>query len=255
MGVAVPPGPRPRFDGPERGQGLDPHISKRLGWAWVFVACAASTACHQRDEPRTSIPYHDDFEREQLGEAWYPSGGQWRIEDGKLFSPGGNNAPLFLRAVLPDDVVVAFDVTVGRKVDAKVELMTNGLAHQSGYIFIMGGWDNTLSVVARLDEHGADRVEKKPTQAAAHQTYRWRIEKQGGALRWFVDGELYMTFDDPNPLSGPGHDRFAFSNWQSDLEFDNLSIWPLEQAPPRQPRASASTDPESPGEPGSSASR
>jgi hypothetical protein len=205
-----------------------------------YLAAALSVvgltvACHDRDRVTTSLPFHDDFERAELGDDWYPSGGQWRIEDGRLFTPGGNNAPCFLRAVLPPDVVVELDVEVGRQVDAKVELMTDGLTHASGYVFIMGGWDNERSVIARLDEHGRDRVEKKPTGARPNAEQHWRIEKQGGALRWFVDGRLYMKHDDPEPLSGPGHDRFAFSNWQSQLAFDDLSIWPYADAPPRSP--------------------
>lgn len=191
----------------------------------------AVTGCHDFDRAVASVPFEDDFERAELGDAWFPSGGHWTIEGGKVISRGGNNAPLFLRAPLPDDVVVELDVTTGRTVDAKVELMTDGLQHASGYVFIMGGWDNDLSCIARLDEHGRDRVELKPTRVKPNTTYRWRIEKQAGRIEWLVDGEPYLTFEDPNPLSGPGHNRFALSNWKSTLAFDNLRIWPYDQAP------------------------
>ena len=33
---------------------------------------------------------------------------------------------------------------------------------------------------------------------------------------------------DPKPLEGPGHDHFAFNNWQAELFFDNLRIEPLD---------------------------
>jgi hypothetical protein len=33
--------------------------------------------------------------------------------------------------------------------------------------------------------------------------------------------------NDREPLSGRGHDHFAFNNWDSDLWFDNLRITPL----------------------------
>lgn len=200
------------------------------GVALVGAACAAPT------EPTTSVPFSDDFEREEIGEDYFLTGGVWFIEDGQLFTTGGNNAPLFLKAPLPADVVVEVDVTSHtREVDSKVELMTDGRRHQSGYVFILGGWDNTISAIARLDEHGADRVEKKPTGVTAPNTWRWRIEKQGGDIDWYIDGRLYLSFDDAEPLSGPGHDRFAFSNWQNIVSYDRLRIWPHDQAPPRSP--------------------
>lgn len=203
-------------------------------WAAAFLLAVAGAGCIERTEVTASIPFEDDFEREALGEHWFPSGGYWTIHDGKLVTTGGNNAPLFLKARLPDDVVVEVDVTPQTgELDSKVELMTDGRRHQSGYIFVFAGWDNTISTIARLDEHERTRVEKRPVGYASPKTFRWRIEKEGGELRWFIDGQPYLSRTDPKPLEGPGHDRFAFGNWQSHLAFDNLKIWPYDQAPPR----------------------
>lgn len=124
-------------------------------------------------------------------------------------------------------------------VDSKIELMTNGRAHASGYVFILGGWSNAISAIARLDEHGADRKERRPTGIPGAGPHHWRIEKEGGLLRWFVDGQLYLSFDDPQPLDGPGQDRLAFSNWQNRVRYDNLQIWPLADAPPIKTSTSA----------------
>ncbi|MEM6368214.1 MAG: hypothetical protein AAF851_07910 [Myxococcota bacterium] len=193
----------------------------------------ALPACHTHDEATTEVPFSDDFERSELGPDWFPSGGVWHIQDGRIESYGGNNAPLFLKAALPADVVVQVEVRTGHGVDAKVELMADGLRHSTGYVFIMGGWDNERSCIARLDEHGRDRKCKKPTGVKGKSKQLWRIEKKGGDIDWYVDGALYLEFDDPEPLSGPGHDRFAFSNWQSHLHYDDLRIWPYAEAPPR----------------------
>lgn len=181
------------------------------------------------------LPFADDFDRAKLGPMWRPTGGHWTIERGAAFSSGAQNQPLFLDVALPADVVVEVDVTSDtRVVDAKLELMTDGRRHQSGYIFILGGWDNTISTIARLDEHGRDRVEKRPTGVRGNQTYRWRIEKRGGQIRWLIDGKPYLQFDDPDPLEGPGHDRLALSNWTNQVRWDNLRIWAAESAPPAE---------------------
>ncbi len=207
-----------------------------------LALAGATSACKRSEQSVASLPFSDDFERAELGPAWHVSGGQWKLEGGQVYSTGANNAPLFLKVALPDDFVMEVDVTSETPlVDAKVELMTDGRAHQSGYIFILGGWSNTISCIARLDEHGRDRKERSPTGVVGERTYRWRIEKKGGSLRWLIDGEPYLGFEDAAPLQGPGHDRLAFSNWQNQLRYDNLRIWAFDQAPP--PRAPAPSAP------------
>lgn len=206
----------------------------------LLGALLALLGCKQKVQTSGSVPYSDDFERADLGDAWHASGGQWKIENGYAYSTGANNAPLFLKVPLPADVVVEVDVhSETPTVDSKIELMTDGRTHQSGYVFILGGWNNQASVIARLDEHGKDRVEKTPTGVVGNQTYRWRIEKKGGDIRWLIDGKPYMRFDDPAPLDGTGNDRLALSNWQNRIRWDNLKIWAYDDAPPVKTSTSA----------------
>jgi hypothetical protein len=184
-----------------------------------------ASACHRPMPTTVSLPHEDDFSRETLGSAWFVSGGQWRIVDGYLFSAGARNAPLFLLADLPNDVRIEFDAySETTEVDTKCELMTDGRRHASGYIFVLGGWNNTLSAIARLDEHGRDRKERKPTLAEPRKWHHWTIIKKGPSIRWDLDGSPYMTFQDDTPLSGPGQNRFAFSNWENRVRYDNLRI-------------------------------
>src|SRR5438105_2528638 len=99
---------------------------------------------------------------------------------------------------------------------------------QSGWIAVgacvLGGWGNTISIIGRLDEHGADRKERRDKKVEIKRTYHMRVERLGTSLRWFVDNDLFMTFDDPQPLEGSGHDRFGFSSWEAELIFANLNI-------------------------------
>jgi hypothetical protein len=189
-------------------------------------------ACKRPPEAAKAVPFSDDFSRAELGPDWFPSGGHWIIDQGAAYTTGANNAPCFLKVALPADVVVEVDITSETDlVDAKIELMTDGRTHQSGYIFILGGWSNQISAIARMDEHGKDRKDRRPTGVVGKRPYHWRIEKKGGDLKWYIDGQLYMSFTDPAPLDGPGHDRLAFSNWQNQLRYDNLRIWAYADAP------------------------
>lgn len=189
-------------------------------------------ACSSDPAPPIGAHFSDNFDRKEIGQDWWASGGQWRVVGGQMESVGAYNSPVFLKRSLPADVVVELDVySETQKADSKIELMTDGLEHESGYVFIYGGWDNKTSAIAKRDEHSRIRAEKSPSGAAGKRWNRWRIEKRGGQLRWFVNGQLYLSYEDPAPLSGPGHDRLAFNNWDNYLRFDNLQIWPADKAP------------------------
>jgi hypothetical protein len=191
--------------------------------ALVILAAALAFSCGPATT--TSIPFSDDFNRAEPGPNWQDDmGGNWHIRDGKLHNTGAQNAPLWLRAKLPDDVVIEFDAyTDPRICDIKCEVFADGRTHATGYILLLGGWKNAISAIARLDEHQQDRLEKR-SDCRPGKMYKWRVERSGNVLTWYLDGNLYMRLDDPKALRGRGHDRFAFNNWMSDVYFDNLSI-------------------------------
>jgi hypothetical protein len=228
-----------------------------------------------------AVPYKDAFERATLGDAWWSNGGLWRIVDGQLYSPGVGNNPLWLKARLPPDVRVEFDVrSEGPDGDIKWEMYGDGRTHSTGYVFLFGAWRNRESRICKLDEHALTQDEARAQLAVEARPYprerellealrepfvRWSarrdlermekgeywqrdtpfvvkrgdlkvergrtyhvsVTKQGGRLRWEMDGQLALEMNDPAPLSGSGHDRFGFSSWANDTYFDNLSITPL----------------------------
>jgi hypothetical protein len=219
-----------------------------------------------RGEPATTVTgpsYSQDFSDPSVVERdFFSTGGHWRVVNGQLLSPGVKNNPLWLQMKLPRDVAVEFDVrSQSPEGDIKAEIFGDGSDHASGYILIHGGWNNSMSIIARLDEHGAPldslqrqarqvaeqnggkgsglvetgvfrqdthmRVEARPYPVEIGRTYHWRIERRGSLLRWSIDGKPFMEFDDPLPLEGKGHDRFGFSSWEAQLFFDNLKIEPL----------------------------
>ncbi len=263
------PGQAPAAEAPpawKKPEGLSPRGWAVLGAVLVLLQFPLIHYALFRGEPATTtqVPYSQDFsDPGVVARDFYSTGGFWRVVNGQLLSPGVKNNPLWLQASLPADVAVEFDVrSESPEGDIKVELFGDGSDHASGYIFIHGGWNNTLSIIARLDEHGASldalerqarrvaekqgtpqqaglvetgvfrarthmRVEARPYPVTRGQTYHWRIERKGSLLRWSIDGKPFMQFDDPIPLVGKGHDRFGFSSWEAQLFFDNLKIEPL----------------------------
>ncbi len=191
----------------------------------IAVTFLLVTGCSKKDEKLASMPFSDNFDRSELGENWYgdPS---WRIRDGQVFSAGTNNRALWLKASIPDDAVIEFDARSESPAgDIKVEFYADGKNHASGYILIFGGWKNTISCIARLDEHGADRQElKQPGLVKIGQSHHVKVVRRDKVIKWYVDGKLLLDYYDSEPLKADGHDRFAFNNWQSNLYFDNLKI-------------------------------
>jgi hypothetical protein len=207
-----------------------------------------------------SLPFSDNFQDPNtVANNYFSTGGHYRTVDGVLLTPGVKNNPLWLKARLPQNVAVEFDArSQSVEGDIKVEIFGDGTDHASGYVLIHGGWNNSMSIIARLDEHGASlnqlnqealrvaaekklssaglketgvftpttrmRVEANPYPVQLGRTYRWRIERRGSVLSWFIDGQKFMEFDDPYPLYGDKNNRFGFSAWEAQLYFDNLKI-------------------------------
>lgn len=107
-----------------------------------------------------AVPYEDRFDRATLGEAWWSNGGHWRLVGGQVYSPGVGNNPLWLKARLPPDVRVEFDVrSEGPDGDIKWEMYGDGRTHSTGYLFLFGAWHNRESRICKLDEHALTREE------------------------------------------------------------------------------------------------
>ena len=158
-------------------------------------------------------------------------GGSWRIEGGVLRSLGEENRyPLWLQRKLPDSFEIEFEM-MGRDLpDGKLEFCGDGVRHESGYINILGGWGNTLAIIAKEDEHETGRT-RKSGKWKVGQWYHWRVRRSlhagSGLIEWFLDGKPFLQRTDKKPLRGPGHDRLAFNNWKTDLSIRNIRVRPL----------------------------
>lgn len=208
------------------------HRIAALFTVWIIASCTPLG-----DPALPPDGFHDDFERGALGEAYRSTGPLrlYRIEGGELRVEGAKNRPLWLARRLPRDVRVEFIArSESPEGDIKVELFGDGVSKATsasytatGYVIVFGGWNNSRNIIARLDEHGADRVVGKAKRVEPGKNYQVLIERRGNLLTVAIDGEEIMRLDDPAPLYGRGHDHFAFNNWSSKLAFDDLRITPL----------------------------
>lgn len=203
---------------------------------WLAIPLLLA-ACKVREQPPISERWDYAFD-DGLGELFYATGDGYRVEHGALSARGAHNHPLWLRKRLPRDVRIELDAWSNEpRGDIKIELFGDGHSYDpdggrytgTGYELIFGGWYNTRSVIARLDEHGNDLVQRTEPKVVAKQHYHWRIERQRNTLTWFIDDMTapFLRYEDPRPLEGAGHEYLGVNNWEADTWFDNLVIVPL----------------------------
>ena len=204
---------------------------------------ALGTAALSKDAGLEGAP----VDRGRLGPNWTQiKTNAWKVENGKLCVQNAHNHGIWLNRTLPVNARIEFDATPGSDDgDLKAEVWGDGTSYATGtsytnatsYLTILGGWKNTLQVLARLNEHGPDRKEIKidkdsddPRQRPVQkgQTYHFKIERTDGkTVRWSVDGVDFFNWNDPAPLAGQGHDHLGFNEWEAKVCFDNVKVTPL----------------------------
>jgi hypothetical protein len=217
-------------------------VNKGLYLSLLVAALGlAGLACKPRIQT-INAPFADNFDRAELGPDWLDTSHGARIKDGKLNVVRAYNHPVWLRRKLPRNVQIDFDaVSYSPAGDLKVELYGDGESFDSdkgrydptSYMIVMGGWHNSRSIISRLGEHdeavkaARDRTGPEPL-AVLGRTYHFTVTRRGGTIDWKVDGAPYLSWTDPDPLFGSGHEFFAINDWEADVSFDNLAIRPVE---------------------------
>ena len=196
--------------------------------------------------PAITSVFEDGFERAELGADWNALGPAWKIQAGKLCARGARNKGIWLVRRLPVNARIEFDAFAeAAEGDLKAELWGDGVSGATGasytnatsYLTILGGWKNTKQVLARLDEHGADRHEididknsddERARPVSVGQPYHFKVERSDGkTISWAVNGVEYFELNDPEPLVGPGHEHVGFNDWDVPVCFDNHKVPPL----------------------------
>ncbi len=182
-----------------------------------------------------------------LGPDWVQSGTNvWHIENGRLCGAQAHNHGVWLQKTLPVNARIEFDaISESADGDLKAEVWGDGRSaatavsytNATSYLTIFGGWHNTLHKIARLNEHGTDAKEIKIDKSSDDpreqpvtqgQIYHFKIERSDGkTVRWSVNGLDYLSFPDPSPLAGNGHDHLGFNDWEAKVCFDNVKVTPL----------------------------
>ncbi len=205
--------------------------------AALIIGCSGEKKSSKTkgESSKGSLVFKDDFDRKNLRDSWIDTGGGYSIVNGELRAQGARNRPLWLKQKLPRNARVEFTArSLSKSVDIKAELRGDGKSKAieasytaTSYVVILGGWNNSRSIIARMNEHGKDRKSRKDIKGVPGKKYHFSIVRKGSSFSWFLDERLFLEMDDSEPLEGPGHEYFAFNNWETEVYYDNLAVYKL----------------------------
>lgn len=233
--ACVPPRPPP-----PRGEGQQQLVSERPAKKPATEA-PNGPSVQEAQAKRTDgleggeLVFSDEFEREAPGPDWdvkHPS--EWVIREGELVATrvaraDDRNKGVWLVHELPEHARVEFTArSLSGAGDTKCEVFATEPAHEAGYSVIFGGWNNTINTIARRGEHEKQRVVQTPHRPVEKsRKYRWAIVRNDDVVRWYVDGQFMLAYEDKEPVRGG---FFGFNNWATDVRFDDVRVFKLPAA-------------------------
>jgi hypothetical protein len=122
--------------------------------------------------------------------------------------------------------------------DINAVICGDGSDLRKGYNIVFGGWGNKHTRILRDGEVVADTTKfLMPGDSSQHRYWFYikiqkQIQKRDGRVRLFVDNQLVLQYNDPEPLSG---DRVAIWSWDNDLMIARVRISAPGQAPCERP--------------------
>lgn len=157
------------------------------------------------------------------------------FSDREIVVREARNHPVWYREELPLTGSVELTIWTGaREGDMKFEAWGDGKTHAptfepapytaSGYVFILGGWNNSKSIIAYRDEHGAHVVERSDFRVVPGRRYVVRVTRANGEVTMSVDDEPFLAMrEPPEAVTSPG--RFlGLSGWRTEVHFSEPRV-------------------------------
>ena len=215
--------------------GLKRMLVGMLVVGFVLTACCAAPETADAPGAGTAeaegwtLQFSDDFNRDVLNPGsidlkppyWQVINGKWRIENGML--RGESAADITLIRHFPGNQRIEFDAMA--QPDNAYDL--NGILGTSerggfmdGYFFGFGSEGNTASKLLKKNR-GMKRSDARIVLGKIHHVI---CQREGNVLTHIVDGKVILTYEDAQPLTGPGHDRVGLYIYGAG-NIDNIRVY------------------------------
>ena len=107
--------------------------------------------------------------------------------------------------------------------DINAVICGDGHDLRNGYNFVFGGWRNEHTRILRNGQTIAETrsVRFPRNYSIHHKWFYFKIQKQGGRIRYWVDNQLALECTDPQPLTGG---KVALWTWSNDIMVARVRI-------------------------------
>ena len=191
----------------------------------VIAGFGASGVDVPKDHLEVTCPAVQVYTFDTASSDWRVASGTWQVANRWQCDPrwsffsgeSRGDAILWCKRLMKKDVTLEFAAGIkmdrargGRyeyASDINATICADGRDLVTGYSFMFGGWQNTSTRILRGATIVAESRNVIPNQQDIHR--RWfyiKIRKIGGRLEYYVDNQLLLEYEDPDPLQG---DRLA----------------------------------------------
>ncbi len=173
---------------------------------------------------------------------WRTAGGVWEVTNRWECDPrwsfvcGDNRegvAAMWNKHRIHGDVALEYAVSIRHRrggsggyeafvSDMNSVICGDGESLNSGYGFIYGGWNNSKSAITRNGKVVAETDTAIPISGFHRRWFYVRVVRRGAQLRFYVDGNLLLEYEDPDPLPDTG--QVALWTWENGLMVGRVRI-------------------------------
>lgn len=205
-----------------------------LRWTSIFLLTGLLASSLRAESAEWKLVFEDNFDRDELGDAWFIRSGRATLVDGRLFLDG-HGATLMPNRGFGPDVKVEFIADVNPKAppcDISVGLGCDPLTGYT-YLFQLGGRSNQVNAILA---GAASVIDESPPFLLEHdKRYHCIAIKEGKRLAYIVNDTLLVENTNvPDPVAGPGFDHVALVTWNG-MYVDWVRIYERTEPTPDTP--------------------
>ncbi|HTL51942.1 MAG TPA: protein kinase, partial [Planctomycetota bacterium] len=181
--------------------------------------------------PQWALVVDDLFERERLGNSWVQVRGKWHIEKGALAPMPGSDPDQFLvhsTPILGDMAIECEAYVTSRENHGEMSfllcvpdprLIKPGDRLDHGYNVQFGAEDNTCS---KIQHNGVDIQVRRDLRFQYGEKYLLLAERDGRAVRLYINGKLELEYIDPSPPAGR---HAGLYTWGTGVRYEWVRIY------------------------------
>ncbi|MBN1809321.1 MAG: hypothetical protein JW909_09665 [Planctomycetes bacterium] len=182
--------------------------------------------------PRWNVVYRENFSNDESVGAFelYPNGGRFERADGALYigpaeAVGIEDVYCMLKMSLPGDLRVRFRARSMKPNQPPffglLVSLGGSLRSEDGYFV---EWNYWQVQVKKRNRRVAGVSVSYPRQRSSGDWLDCMMERVGGVVTMYTEGERVLTWTDPYPYTDNAHDLFCFYTWRVPMQFDDIVI-------------------------------